>query len=120
MEVVANDDLDPAALSVRIEPEFRNMAPREALDVTLRMGEPGDLEFAAAVKGHNAGDDVLYAVGDGCTLLQLATALGIDKRTARKRAERAGCTVWKAGGRTSSVRVSPPSGEEGEDASEES
>jgi hypothetical protein len=98
MEVRENEDLDPRALSLRVEPEMRNMAPRSSLDIVLRMGDPGDLEFEATVAGVSAENDLLTFVNDAggtCTLRQLADGLGIDRRTARKRATAVGLKVWK-------------------------
>jgi hypothetical protein len=109
MEVGESDDLDPKVLPVRVTPEMRNMPPRPVMDILLRMGDPGDLEFEAQVQGVDPGSDVLRVVGeDGCTLRQLAEALGVDKRTARKRAESVGCRVYKKSAR-GTLRVSPPS-----------
>lgn len=118
MSVVETDELDPRALGVRVEPEMRNMAPRPAMDMVLRMGDPGDLEFSAEIEGVEPGSEVLRVVGEeGCTLKQLADGLAVDRRTARKRALGVGCEVRKKSAR-GVLRVFPPKEVNGEESSE--
>jgi len=110
MTAMESLDLDPAAVAVRVEPEMRNMAPRPAVDMVIRAGEPGDLRFAVELDGVDPFAELLEAVGDGITLNQLARRLGIDKRTARSRAEKAGCRLWKKEAPTAPWRINPPGG----------
>jgi AAA domain/RepB DNA-primase N-terminal domain len=110
VEKLESGDLDPRALSLRVTPEMRNMAPREPLDVTLRMGEPGDLEFSAEVRSADLQVDILSAVGEGISVNELAGVLKVERPTAKNMARAVGCTVKKSGSRAnSSWWVYPPS-----------
>lgn len=105
---------------VKIEREFRNTKPQRPLEISLRMGEPGDLEFEAEVIMFDPTGEVLSVVEQAgvITLAALAEMLGCDKRTARRRATEVGCrVVGGKRGRGHTWTVYPPGSEpEGEEA----
>lgn len=103
-------------LCVRMEREFRNVAPRSPLELSLRLGEPGDLDMDVQITKYDLSGQLLSAIAQtpGITLTALAEALGIDRRTARSRAVGAGCVlVGKKVGRGQSYEVYPPGSEAG-------
>lgn len=110
--------LDPEGdrLCVRVEREFRNVAPRSALQVKWRFGEPGDIDgMDVEILQYNIEGQVLSIVSQqpGITLTLLAEELGVDKRTARKRAVGAGCNlVGGKKGRGNTWQVYPPGKED--------
>jgi AAA domain len=75
-------------VGVRLEPEFRSMAPRRPMDMRLWWGEPGDLGMKAEMAEWDLTGVIVQAVREdpGVTAVRLAERLGIDKRTVLGRA----------------------------------
>jgi hypothetical protein len=94
-----------------MEREFRNVSPRGPLELSLAMGEPGELEMDVRIGKYDISGEVIGHVvaAPGITLTALAEVLGVDKRTARSRAVGAGCVVVGGKrGRGHSWQVYPP------------
>jgi hypothetical protein len=86
-------------LRIKVEREFREMAPQKPWEIELSMGEPGSLEFDARVREWNVIGQLEAIVGEepGVTATQVAKALGWDKRTVLKRARGSGTIEVEAG-----------------------
>ena len=107
IEAMESTDLDPTALKLHVQPETRNMAPRNALEIILRVGEGDNLDFSAEVTGVTRAMELKEAVGRGNTLNHVAELLGVQKVTARKRLEAAGYVFFQKS-QNSATRVFPP------------
>lgn len=81
-------ELGSTTLRVRVEREFRNVGPRTPIELSMRMGEPGDLQFSTVITNYTVTGEVETIVDEspGITARQLADMLNVDKRTALKRA----------------------------------
>jgi hypothetical protein len=92
-------------LSVRLEREFRNVGPRQALDIRLSMGEPGDLSFSATVAEFNMQDLLLSIVTDepGVSISKLAQMTGMDPKQVRGRVRGSETMEATKNGRTTKV-----------------
>lgn len=68
---------------VRIEPEFRSMAPRGAIELDLWLGKPGDLEMGAELRTRTTIQRILDLVRSrpGITVNQIADEVERDRRT---------------------------------------
>lgn len=94
-------------LTVRAEREFRNVGPRPPLDITWKLGKPGELDMEVEVRevgdasggGTNAVFEelglIVGAPGDEvvCSLKTVAEALGVDRAMARDICRRRGLAV---------------------------
>lgn len=83
------------ALQVRVEREFRNVAPRGPIDVSWELGEPGTLDLDINVSDSaSAGSmvaDLLYQAGpQGMALSSLCKELGVDRARGRAMVAAAG------------------------------
>jgi hypothetical protein len=87
-------------VGVRIEPEFRSMAPRRAVDVRLWWGSPGDLAMKAEVSRFDLTGQILELIREqpGITVNRVAELLESSKRTVLGRA-RDSQMIELAGGR---------------------
>lgn len=98
-------------LKVRLEREFRNVGPRSPIELALKMGEPGDLQFGVVITNYTITGEVETIVDEqpGITARQLSELLGTDKRTALKRARGSeNIVVIGSGiGRGNSIRLYP-------------
>ena len=89
------------------------MAPQASMDMAFSMGPPGELDMEVEVDRHDVGgelyDTVRKAGETGITVVQLAKALDLDRRTieARVRGADVGVYDWEpsAKGRGNSMRV---------------
>jgi hypothetical protein len=70
-------------VGVRVEPEFRSMAPRRPVDVRLWWGNPGDLEMRAEVSRFDLTGQILELIREqpGITANRIAEVLEVSKRT---------------------------------------
>lgn len=85
-DVVRGDEI------IKVEREFRNVGPRQSLEVRLHLGEPGnldDVELVADEFHHLMEDELVELVKeageDGITVRALADALGMGKHDAMRR-----------------------------------
>lgn len=87
-------------VGVRVEPEFRSMAPRRAVDVRLWWGSPGDLAMKAEVSRFDLTGQILELIREqpGITVNRVAELLESSKRTVLGRA-RDSTLIELAGGR---------------------
>jgi hypothetical protein len=87
-------------VGVRVEPEFRSMAPRRAVDVRLWWGAPGDLSMKAEISRFDLTGQILELVREqpGITVNRVAELLEHSKRTVLGRA-RDSEMIELAGGR---------------------
>lgn len=115
-------------IGVRVETEFRSMAPQKPLDIEMTLGEPGDLTFEAEVLKFDMQDHIYKTVRESCahggvgvTLNQLAEIVGLDRRVLLSRCRGDDRLVVETGarGRGHSHRVtlatSSPGGESGDE-----
>jgi hypothetical protein len=87
-------------VGVRVEPEFRSMAPRRAVDVRLWWGAVGDLAMRAEISRFDLTGQILELVREepGITVNRVAELLEHSKRTVLGRA-RDSDMIELAGGR---------------------
>jgi AAA domain/RepB DNA-primase from phage plasmid len=71
---------------VKIEKEFRSQPPQKAVEMELRMGNPGDLQFSAQIRGWDLSGliEALVAREPGITAIAASDQLSVDKRTLLK------------------------------------
>lgn len=71
---------------LKVAREWRGSAPQAALDVRMRMGDPGDLRLSVAVGKYDLLGLATRVVGEdpGITLLQLAEEIGRSKQATRR------------------------------------
>jgi hypothetical protein len=88
-------------VGVRVEPEFRSMAPRKAVDVRLMWGEPGDLDMTAEVSNFDLTGAIVELVREHekLTAVKAAEILGVDKRTVLGRSRDSDLIVVTGGAR---------------------
>lgn len=94
------DDDRAGYVGVRLEPEFRSMAPRRPLDVRLWWGAPGDLGMKAEISRFDLTGQIIELVREepGITVNRVAELLESSKRTVLGRA-RDSQLIELAGGR---------------------
>jgi hypothetical protein len=87
-------------VGVRVEPEFRSMAPRRPMDIRLWWGSPGDLSMKAEVSRYDLTGQIIELVREepGITVNRVAELLESSKRTVLGRA-RDSQLIELAGGR---------------------
>lgn len=87
-------------VGVRVEPEFRSMAPRRPMDVRLWWGSPGDLRMQAEISRFDLTGQIVELVREepGITVNRVAEILESSKRTVLGRA-RDSHLIELAGGR---------------------
>lgn len=84
--VEAEEPESPWNRRLRINREFRAVAPQKSLDTLMEIGEYGQSRMKVAVSDYSASGqlDILVVNEPGITLTQAAEVLGMDKRTVRK------------------------------------
>jgi hypothetical protein len=84
----AVEDERSGYVGVRVEPEFRSMAPRRPMDMRLWWGEPGDLGMRAELSEWDLTGMIVDTIRNspGISAVKLAEVLDIDKRTVLGRA----------------------------------
>jgi hypothetical protein len=102
-ETIAEEEMDQGVVRLKVEREFRNVGPRRPLDLTLTMGEPGELEFEATVQDYsNAGQllpfvedyekitakQIADLAGPGWETMQVVRACQVDERFSVERSGR--------------------------------
>lgn len=89
--------------SIRVDREFRSMAPQRPIEIDIAMGEPGALEMQADIRNYDLAGLIVSRVKDepGITLNALAAELDMDKRTlmSRVRGDEAGRIRIESGAR---------------------
>ncbi len=87
MYLEAMDDDRPGWTKVKLEREFRSMAPQRGLEIALHMGGVGDLHMEVEVEKYDLLAVIRNMVRDepGVTIAAIAEKLGMDKRTALAR-----------------------------------
>jgi hypothetical protein len=96
-----------------VEREFREQAPQKALEVGLKLGEAGSLDFDSYVFGFNDLRSKIMAIvleEPGVSEEDIAEGLDVDRRTVRKHAGGIGIKVAGLGKKGSGhkVRYFPP------------
>lgn len=98
-------------INVRMEREYRNVAPQPALEWSVRLGEPGELDMDVRMSRYDVAGLINALVNEqpGLWLTDVATEMGVDKKTARSRVVGAGCVMQRVKrGRGHAYRVYPP------------
>jgi len=87
-------------VGVRVEPEFRSMAPRRPMDVRLWWGSPGDLAMKAEISRFDLTGQIIELVREqpGITVNRVAEITEASRRTVLGRA-RDSALIEMAGGR---------------------
>jgi hypothetical protein len=52
---MSEEEIGEGIVKLKIEREFRNVGPRPSLDLSLKMGEPGELEFEVEIEKYSHG-----------------------------------------------------------------
>lgn len=102
--------LRDANVFVKVEREFRNVQPHKPLEVQMKVGSPGSLEFEAKVMRYNEMLFVQDLINQepGITLAQLAKQTGLDITVLQQRLESGGYLLKaEKKGRGMSHRVYP-------------
>jgi hypothetical protein len=104
----ARDSLRTGWTSTRIETEFRSMAPQLPVDLSLTLGQPGDLRMEVEILKFNAVDQIYSNVpaSGKVTIKELAGMLDLDFRkvTAMARGDER-LRVYKNGAAANSALV---------------
>ncbi len=107
------DEDKPGWKRIMVEREFREQAPQKALEIGLRLGETGSLDFDSYCMGFNKLRSSIMAIvleQPGVSEEDIAEALDTDRRTVRKHAGGIGIRVAGLGKRGAGrkVRYYPP------------
>lgn len=119
-ERLSNEGLEDNEVKVRIEREFRSAGLHKALDLRLRFGAPGDLEFGANMMRYDLSGQLFRTIEDnpGISVSVLAEMFEVDKRTMLARVRALDGVVVEGGkrgrGHSWKAKVDDGSREEGE------